>query len=54
MTQGAFGSQFVEQVFGAVKRIGGEIAILEQSGPASRNFAFSEQGNAPFLGREEN
>ena len=40
MTERAFGPQLFEQVLGGAKGIGSKIAILEQSGPTPRNFAF--------------
>ena len=40
VTQRAFGPQLFEQVLGGAKGIGSKIAILEQSGPTPRNFAF--------------
>jgi hypothetical protein len=49
MTERAFWPQFIEQVLGTLKRLGSEMAILEQTGPTPRNFAFGQQGNAPFL-----
>jgi len=49
MTERTLRSQFVKEVLSTPKFFGGKIAILEQTGPTPRNFAFSQQGNAPFL-----
>lgn len=49
MPERALWPQLIKQVLCALKRIGSEIAILKQTSPAPRNFAFCQQGNAPFL-----
>lgn len=48
VTEWAFWSQFFEEVFSVFKRICRKISILEQTSPTTRNFAFSQQGNAPY------
>lgn len=40
MPQRAFWSQLFEKILGAPKGVGSKIAILEQTGPTPRNFAF--------------
>ncbi len=40
MPQRTFGPQLFEKILGDPKGIGSKIAILEQTGPTPRNFAF--------------
>ncbi len=49
MTQRTLRPQLLEEVLSSPKLFGCKIAILEQTGPTPRNFAFGQQGNAPFL-----
>jgi hypothetical protein len=48
MAERAFGTQFVEQVFGAVERFLTE-SVLKESGPTSRDFVFREHLSIPYV-----